>query len=238
VQELSLPFRRSDLIHSDNALRVRLEEFLAHWKIPLNNVIPNSWGIVIAGLSWLAAEELWQIRNASWHLWVTLAQIDPFGTTWIGSRHTPYFGAVCAWPETGIALRQLQREFIGPALWDTYQSGIIEVILEELRVRFGFSEHPLNSSELPTVARVSWGYLIQLPASQLTDLREYFVLGASEYDVPILHHLGGHLVLVLAVGLERIKLALCFDGGESPALQMLQDWLFKQAEPPAVTTPN
>jgi hypothetical protein len=233
---ISSPFRRSDLVHSDNAFTVRVEELLAHQAIPFDKIIPGPGGVVISGSS-LRVDELWPTRNSKRYLWVDSAQIDSFGTTWMRTRRAPHFTALCAWPEADSALRHLQRDFIGPALWDIHRSSIIEVVLEELCDRFGFVARPLNSAELPAIARLDWGYLIQLTGNELAGVREYFLLGPSQYDVPIFHHLGAHLVMVLAITPDRIKIALCFDGAERPVIQIFYNWLLEQQESAVVTTP-
>jgi hypothetical protein len=235
-QTAANPFRRNDLIHTDWALLERLEELLAHTKTSPANVVDFQGGYVVCNVSPIEVGRLWDIRNVVPRLWSDSMEIDSLGTTAHISRDPVGFVTLSTWLEADVASAKLRKDFLGAALWSKHQSELLLVVAQQLTKKFSLVSRPANSTELPLIAKLAWGYLAQLPAAELSVLCDYIYLPpVKEYDLPIVHELGGHLVTVLAMRPgDRIKLALCFNSLERNPIHEFQNWLFRNPEP-AVT---
>jgi hypothetical protein len=231
-QIISTPFRRGDLVHTDQALGQRLEELLAQSKIAPANVHPFQGGYIVCGVTPIEASRLWDVHNVVSRLWSDSMEIDSLGTTAHFSRDPAGFVALSTWLEADVASAKLRKDFVGAALWNKRQSELLPVVAQQLTKKFSLVSRPANSTELPSIVKLAWGYLAQLPAAELSALSDYIYLPAvKEYDLPIVHELSGHLVTVLAVRPEeRVKLALCFNSLERDPIQTFQRWLFHPSQ--------
>jgi hypothetical protein len=213
-----------------------LEELLALAKIPLARVNPFPQGYVLCEVPLVEINDVWSVRNERAHLWTNSMEIDALGTTIQVSKEPVGFVAMSAWLDTQVASQKLCKDFIGEALWAKHQSGLINVVVQQLVQKFGLVARSVNSQEIPSVAKLSWGYLIQLPPNEWATLSDQIYLPAlREFDLPIVHELGGHLITVLAIRpTDRVKLALCFNSMEREPIHEFQHWLFHKSESVAI----
>jgi hypothetical protein len=227
------PFRRDDLTYTDGALQQRLEELLAFLKIPLANIHPVSSGYIICGVPPFEISRLWEARAFREHLWSRTCEVDSVGTTVQVSKNPSAMVALSIWMEVPALTAILRRDFIGEALWMKHQSGLLNVVAQQLTDKFHLVSHPANSLELPSITKLAWGYLVQLPPAELNGLSDLLYLPAiKDWDLPVTHELGGHLLCVLAVRpQERIKLALVFNSMEQDPIYDFQHWLRHKTEP-------
>jgi hypothetical protein len=240
MQLISPPMRVDDLVNSRAALGQRLEEFIFRDRIGLADIEPFPWGFSLRPSLSSRFCQWWAAQNIYRYLWIEAAELDSFGSLALLSRDP--FGvcaAICSWRDLAVASDYLRLERIGPVLWDTHRTELLERVLGELTSKFNLQQRPLNSAELPSYSHTEWGILIQLKGDQASPLLEYLCLGPlTDMTLPILAKLGGNVSSVLAFGSEALRVGLCWDSFEDTVIRELQGWLrsVRQSQPGKVVS--
>jgi hypothetical protein len=222
------PIRRDDLVHSQAALRERLEECIARDKLSLANIEPFPFGFVFRPALSPRFRRWWETQAITQRFWLDSTELDPLGSQLLISRE-PFgsYAALCFWQDFTDTTNHLRVHHIGPALWEAHKTLLLTRIVNELAQKFGLIKRPLNSQQLPSYADAKWGILAQLKCPQAVELLEHYLCfpPPSDRSIPIHVKLGGNISCVLAFGAELARLGLCFNGLEDPALLDLQEWL-------------
>ena len=232
--------RRDDLTHSQSSLFRGLEELVARGRLELTAVEPVSLlGYIVRPPSlsprlrdWLAAQK------SSPRLWLDLIELDEFGSQLFVGRDGSAF-ALCAWQDASAMAGLLRTSVVGPLLWNTHKTLLLERVIEELSAQFALVKRPLNSREVAAYAQAEWGFLATLKPEQGLELFEYCCLPTPQhFDLPILAKLGGFVHCVAAFGLDTARIGLCWNGFENPACLFLQDWLRAVRKPQPIAKPQ
>jgi hypothetical protein len=231
MQPIPSTLRREDLTHSQSSLLRALEGLIARGRLDLAAVEPvPPIGYIVrpASLSprlrdWLAAQK------SSPRLWMDVIEVGELGSQLFVAREL--YGsafALSAWQDASAIAGLLRTNVVGPLLWNTHKTLLLERVVEELSAQFGLVKRPLNSREVAAYAQTEWGILITLKSEQGLELFEYFCLPEPRhFDLPIVAKLGGFVYSVAAFGSDTARIGLCWNGFEDPACLFLQEWLRK-----------
>jgi hypothetical protein len=227
------PIRRADLVHGEANRGKILEELIARGRLELTAIDPVPLlGYIIRPPSSSLPPRLgdWlTFQKSSQRLWLDVIELDELGSQLLVARE-PYGSvlALSAWQDLPAMAARLRTTVIGPNLWETYRSGLLERMVEELSARFGLVKRALNSREPAAYAQTEWGFLLTLSPEQGLELFEYFCQPTPKhFDLPIRVEVGGYLFSYIAFGPDLVRLGLCWNGFEDPACLFLQDWLRK-----------
>jgi hypothetical protein len=233
------PIRRDDLIHSEAALRKTLEIIIWLGRLALSTVeLVPPLGYLIRPRELTGQLRDWLTsQKSSPRLWMDASTLDDLGSQLFVPREPCCLClGLAAWQDATSIANLLRVNHIGPILWETYKTTLLDRVVEELKGQFGLIKRALNSRETSAYAKTEWGILVTLKPEQGLQLFEYFCLPApKDLTLPIVAKLGGNISSVTAFGPETVRLGLCFNGFEGPACLALQDWLQNVHQPVSAT---